>query len=691
MPEKINHELLQANKEKTKLTIKSYLDTDKSADINPSAALERARVGFRDLDYTKAIDAMEERRDNLSNISRNIIDGQLVRDARNVRPTPEPESATSFAIQYLNISQAAELLLKNAEDKEEISPQEANNARAEIRSAASTILNKLDTERVVDPDEVRYRNTALVSILERVKDTDGTNLFNKKTLIKDLTFAKEIVQLDMPCYHISTISSVKDKDNKVVTVVESEVMFLGLTEAQKDQFEKIASGNGAGIDWYDGLSSTKQELLKKYAPIIAKGDHVIPTQLIHSIPLLRNAYTKITSVVEEGNSLKTLIEDNHSGAPTFHGKGDRLQLSKETVEQAKSISGAEELGLTSLNSSADLLERDPDIVSISQEMAETMGGVSAIIAPINSRRGLSTDNIDKECNKILGKVAEVAQNLGLENTKKFLSGNKKYKKAALEELKNPDRAALLSDQARADFETAIEAKDRINKRLWGIWSLFGTGSENQTLEIVSRINIISYSMNKGSLEKYAKEANISVPERIVYCKSGKDRTGFVEIHTSHLAISKYLGIDPESSIAKENLVSLVNASHTQTIASVQGGSRGCFGVLTSSKSHIPSIYPKSFISVTANFNKLKINTGLLFMMKEFFQSALKKMSSFFSNSQPSDDKQKSAMREPLLKDEHHKQTEKTVSDQTILPVTGVSPDDVPTRSAVKRRSSSFHK
>lgn len=683
MQEQTNYELLQSNKEKTKSTIKSYLDTGEPADINPSVALERAKAEFRGFDYAKAIDALEERRDNLNNISRNIIDGQLIRDARNAKPTPEPENATSFAIQYLNISQAAELLLKNAEDKGEISLQEANKARAEIRLAAGTILNKLNTEKSVDPDEVRYHNNALVSILERVKATDGTNFFNKKTLIKDLTFAKEIVQLDMPCYHVSTISSAKDRNNKIFTVVESEVMFLGLTEAQKGQFKRIADGNGAGIDWYDGLSSTKQELLKRYASTIAKGSHVIPTQLIDSVPLLRNAYTKITSIAEEGNSLKVLIEDNHSGTPTFHGKGDRLQLSKETVEQAKSISGAEDLGLTSLNSSADFLEKDADIVSISQELAKTMDGVSAVIAPINSRRGFSRDNIDKECNEILGKVADVAQRLGLENTQKFLSGNKKYKKAALEELENSGRDISLI----ADFKTAIEAKDRVNKRSWGIWSLFGTGSENQILDIVSRISIISYSMNKGSLKEFAKEAGISVPERIVYCKSGKDRTGLVEIHTSHLAVSKYLSIDPESSIAKENLVSLVNAGHTQTIASVQGGSRGCFGILTSSKRHIPNIYPKSLMSVTANFNKLKIKTDLLFRMKELF----KKISSFLSSSQSADDKQKSVMSEPLLRGEHHEQLKKTVSEQAISPVTGVRPSGVPTTSSVKPRSRSFHK
>jgi hypothetical protein len=621
--------------------------------------------------------------DNLNNISRNITDGQLIRDARNAKLTPEPENATSFAIQYLNISQAAELLLKNAEDKGEISPQEANKARAEIRSAVGTILNKLDTEKSVDPDEVRYRNAVLVSVLEKVKATDGTNFFNKKTLIKDLTFAKEIVQLDMPCYHVSTISSAKNKDNKTVTVVESEVMFLGLTETQKGQFERIAEGNGAGIDWYDGLSKIKQELLKRYASTIAEGNHVIPTQLIDSVPLLRNAYTKITSVAEEGNSLKVLIEDNHSGAPTFHGKGDRLQLSKETVEQAKSISGAKDLGLTSLNSSADFLERDAEIVSISQEIAKTMDGVNAIIAPINPRGGFSRDNIDKECNEILGKVANVAQGLGLENTQKFLSGDKKYKKAALEELEKSGHDISLI----ADFKTAIEAKDRVNKRSLGIWSLFGTGSENQILDIVSRISIISYSMNKGSLKESAEKANISVPERIVYCKSGKDRTGLVEIHTSHLAVSKYLGIDPESSIAKENLVSLVNAGHTQTIASVQGGSRGCFGVLTSSKRHIPNIYPKSLMSVTANFNKLKIKLSLLFRMKELF----KKISSFFSSSQPADDKQKSDMRKPLLKDERHEQLKKTVSNQDISHTTDVRPDVFPPKSSIKRRSSFFHK
>ncbi len=43
MPEQTNYEFLQFNKEKTKSIIKSYLDTGEPTNINPSAALERAR------------------------------------------------------------------------------------------------------------------------------------------------------------------------------------------------------------------------------------------------------------------------------------------------------------------------------------------------------------------------------------------------------------------------------------------------------------------------------------------------------------------------------------------------------------------------------------------------------------------------------------------------------------------------
>ena len=602
MREKTNYERLQENKVATKEAVESYL-ADAPAPTRISPVLNNPENS----NYATLIEALEERRDSLCNISRKIIGNQLIRDGRNAQPTTDSENASSFAIQYLNICQAAELLLENAEKKGEILKEEADKARATIKLSANEILSNLDNEKNIDP---KARNSALVSILRGVKGVGGAKPFDKGTLTADLNFAKEIVQLDMPCYHVSTISSVKDKERKPRSVVESEVMFLGLTETQKAQFDMIAAGRGSEIDWYDGLDNVKQDLIKKYAGTIAKGEHVIPTQLIKSIPLLRNAYTKVTSIVEGDNSLKILMEDNHSGAPTFHGKGDQEGLSRETVEQAKSISGAEELGLTTLNSSIDVVGLDSSIVSMSEKMPETMGKVSVVIAPLNRRRGFSTDTIKKEYNEPLKQVGLVAEHLKLENTAKFLSGEKKpgffnssYEKAALEELNKSE----LSDEVKADFKTAIEARSKINKKSWGGWSLFGTGAVNETLEIVSRMNIISYSMNRGSLKDHAVSAGASVAERIIFCKSGKDRTALAEEHISHLSVSNYLGIDPAGEIAKENLLSMVNASHAQTMASMQGGSRGCFGVLTSSLAHMPDIYPKSLTSVTASYNKFKVN------------------------------------------------------------------------------------
>ena len=92
------------------------------------------------------------------------------------------------------------MLLENAEKKGEILKEEADKARATIKLSANEILSNLDNEKNIDP---KARNSALVSILRGVKGVGGAKPFDKGTLTADLNFAKEIVQLDMPCYHVA--------------------------------------------------------------------------------------------------------------------------------------------------------------------------------------------------------------------------------------------------------------------------------------------------------------------------------------------------------------------------------------------------------------------------------------------------------------------------------------------------------
>lgn len=421
---------------------------------------------------------------------------------------------TSLAVQYVNLVKAAEVLLDLAVKRKEITEDQVKKCRETLRESVKELVDKLGIW--YDPTALKQHNHKLLESLRGIKKADGKPLFSdKKALEKDLFYAKELAQLDSDHYHVSTISKVKDEKGTDRFVVESDVMQLGLTSKLKSQFENIREGE-KGVDWFEKLDPVKQGLIKHYAQAFIDGKHVIPTQLVDLVPGMRNAYEKVTSVSEgKGSELKLEVvhESKHSGTPTFHGKGDRLQATMDTVEQARSFTKDGRLSLSSLNSSGDGFSYDPAIVGLSEAVAKKMATeeVRLVVTPINSRRGFSKDT-SSEYNKVLSEVARVAIDADLIAVHQFLlKGDGLFndrEKKALEELK---KSGIKKSNPKlfADLETAIEAKSYILKKpsifqrasilFKSIWN--GRPKENAELELAARMSLIEHSIGKGALSK----------------------------------------------------------------------------------------------------------------------------------------------------------------------------------------------
>jgi hypothetical protein len=83
-------------------------------------------------------------------------------------------------------------------------------------------------------------------------------------------------------YNPVTISAIAGEDGHQHTIIEANLAFKGLTQEQKDLYDKIA---------VDGpLSKLQKSLMKEYREQIFSGKYVIPTQLINAIPGIRNAF-----------------------------------------------------------------------------------------------------------------------------------------------------------------------------------------------------------------------------------------------------------------------------------------------------------------------------------------------------------------------------------------------------------------
>jgi hypothetical protein len=667
-PRQDNYSRLNQNKEETRTAVNSYLKSPAGVtnfDEEAQGKLEAAQKSASELisgdsvgakvSYSDIIVLLETRRDALHHITRGYQDHadgtqDLIRDGSHAIATEKGRSE-SLAVQYINSVQAAEILLDLAVERGEITETQLMEHRRQLRTGVQELVNNL--EKGFSTTQLKQANYQLLEGLKGIKKADGAPLFSDhKALTKDLEYAKEFAQFDTPHYHVSTISRVKDKDNQDRYVVESEVMQLGLSPKLRTQFEKIRDirEGKTDVDWFDQLDPVKQGLIRRYAGVIIEGKHVIPTQLIDLVPGMRNAYEKVTSVSRGTGAelaLDVVAESKHSGTPTFHGKGDRLQASMDTVEQMQGfVVEGNGLGLTSLNSSGDLFSTDPAIIKLSEKVASRMGGsgVSLVITPMNSRRVISKDTSNERYNQALAEVAKVADHAKLPAVADFLrNGNSLFNKRAKKAQRELDEASkdgTLSPKIIADLRTAVEAKQsilrkpnifqRVSKLIRSAFK--GRPEANENLELAARMGLIGYSMNRGNLSQHIQKENITgvdlskIPEYVPYCKSGKDRTGLLEFRSSNIAVARNLGIDPDSEMGRAIASRMAAAAHTATMSSFQGGSRGCYGILTSNERHIPREYPELLTDVAANFNKIKVEEATREGKSSVFTEAEKPLS-----------------------------------------------------------------
>ncbi|MEK6734844.1 MAG: hypothetical protein AABY27_07085 [Pseudomonadota bacterium] len=288
-------------------------------------------------DFSEAIKYLSRLKDARSNIltyhSGDLGQGTkgLVRDARAAVDPPiiAPEN---YAMMHLNHARAAVLVLENARNRGEITNQQCNKLSKNIRKLAKQKIAKIESDFVNISNEdlsVLKKNDLILKLETDVKEynNDLVNLLENNGVEKaqkQLATAKEFTSFEDEHYHVSTISKLGN-----ATIIESEVMNLGLTEVQRKMFKAIRDYEvlddtkqmnippREDMDWFNLQPRWKQDLIKGSAEAILSGTKVIPTQLRKELPLLRNSYTKVTSVQKSPNEeFKTCLEVMHSGTLT---------------------------------------------------------------------------------------------------------------------------------------------------------------------------------------------------------------------------------------------------------------------------------------------------------------------------------------------------------------------------------------
>ena len=520
----------------------------------------------------------------------------LIRDARfqgQIGVDKDKAKRMSYAIDVLNEFRAAQKVL-------ELEGKDPN--AQELQDLVKERLQEL-----FDPNKKVKKNKAF-----NTKLTTTLKALGVKDAKKQMEVAKHFASLDNQQYHVSTVTTQKDAQGKERAVVESNNMMLGLTKGQKQQYETIRDSNGTdelGIDWYDGLSTFDKKMVYAYAGELAKGNAMIPTQLRKHLPGLRNAYKKST-FVEQDDGFEKVLEVPHTGTPSFHGKGDRVAVTAENLEQLDTFAPpGKSITVNPLNSPEMLpgvgnrfnaIDREaPGLIRAAQALR---GKGSISVASFNVLRKL-TYNDNSGFDKALYEVGRglKAENIpGTSSIASFLMDgrNEQASRNQLAQLKLQDEKF-----ARA-LEHAMNAKHLIVNP-HGM-----SDPQNSNLDLVAAMNIVSFQANQGVLGE--KISNLDVDLIDTHCASGKDRTGVAETRTSHDAISDALGFDSKDlrhkQTMEDNLSAQIAGSHTQSLASWNGGTPGCHGVKNDSKAACPegSQYRDLIERDTAGGNKFKV-------------------------------------------------------------------------------------
>lgn len=606
---KTNYQVLKENRK----AVLDYAEEIAKKPIPEATKSFEVRYGhlgrmIEDDDFTGAIKLLGRLKDNQLGImwheSENLGNGTkaLVRDARNV--TLEQEKLTKdreekYAMQILNETRAAIKLIEQRDPPLTKGAKELLITR--LKGVASRAVASQATIEDL-PKTVKEYNTELLYILEQggVKDA-----------AKALNFAKEVMSFDDEHRHIVTLTNAKDAQGKEYTVIEADIMLNGLTDAQEEQWEAIRKTTKehpkvdiSNMEWYTNMPPYQQQMFRSVASKILSGKCVIPTQFLVNIPGIKNAYQKVTAIKSNAEPAKPSVivsQVLHSGTPATKIKGigeaEKINIVEQNIEQ---LQGFTANGLVELNilTSTSSVVRDENFVQPQLRAASNIlegrgGGKPAIVAsPVNSLRlvgGGRDQTVFRNRLKMIGGI--IGKEKELENVGKFLrEGNsvsenflekispgiyKSTKTKALQEIR--DRRQYGQEQLANDLEECIKATELLNKS-------FMRGKGNSNLNIVASMNIIenSLTLENGALyQKLSQEERESIPERVDFCKSGKDRTGYAQIKNTHAAVCHYLCIKSDSELGQDILRNLAAGGHTQEMAGIQGGTIGCHSIKTS--------------------------------------------------------------------------------------------------------------
>lgn len=576
-------------------------------DVSSPEALSASRKNVVELvkggDFSKALEGLEEMRDARSGISTTKIEGKdgatpvVIRDARNCK-TPAERSTESFEGQCLNAYRAAI----------EVAGLEGNQALQDSlkQEAVDFITTFHDENSGKSQEELSKAAKKVTKGIVAKMDNSGIEKAGSK-----LNTAKEFQNFNDTHCNVATLSAVTDKAGKTHTVVEAEVALKGLTSDQKGEFDK--AGTEQKPEWYKGASGLEQKLIEKYTPAITDGTHVIPTQLRGSIPGMRNAFEKVTAVMESGgNALEELHSSKHAGtlASLVKDKDSRQDLTNQNARQAQEWMGTDvKVHCNTLNSRRPGGD-DIEIIESTTKAMESVGGKETNTA-FNGWRTFGFASDVTGAKELLSEIAGSLDNIaGDKDQAKAL----KVIQSHIDPKSSPplfgpsfeDALAKLPDSLLTEKDKEVlrdSAGMAKNVKAADANIRFGD-SENVSLTVSTEMNQLTTKIRNNAAD--SKLQTLPKEDVLTMCASGKDRTGLAEHDQTAQAVAARFGMDIKD-VDKQILVAGHTAEQAGSIRA-GGGTIGCHGTKEENLAGLPASRRENLeaiVEVSSANNKIK--------------------------------------------------------------------------------------
>jgi hypothetical protein len=563
-------------------------------EIHRNKALETARSG----NLVEAIQNLEQARDAKKGIllvklpARNGNTPVLIRDARNCFASGAQESFEAAEMMVLSTFQAAQDVIDCNN-----SVTNKGDLKRKTQEMAFNFLERFAKEN----DGRSAEELAKQSHVEISKIADFLQEYGVNNAEKKLTKATHFQNFKQKQnYNPVTISTISDKDNHSHTLIEAGIAYKGLTDEQKELYNKIIKNSS--------ISKLQKSLMEKYREEIFSGDYVIPAQLINAVPGIKNAFEELTLLVKDVKSGILVTADNievidvrkrAAALPTLLKDRElTAQIADANIEQAKILIGnGKKVHWNSLNTDIPMGSlfggrKESEIVQHTRQASENSYS-SFTATPFNRYRriGVASDlgGIEDYLDKLSDSISSESK-AGRTLKKHIKSKNgflplPNFTKAISEIEANPDNADLVTIA-----KLAKEVKKAAKQASAHFRFKDGFDEENISLQVSTKFSrltrLVNEAVENGKLGICDPE-KVPLEEVVTSCKSAKDRTGLNMFYRTAKVLEERLGVTFGEVCNKLHL-----AGHSEYLpgsAYVGGGTPGCYQL----QNPVLSALPKS--------------------------------------------------------------------------------------------------